>query len=114
MASRSRRRRSALFIWFGDPALLVQTEAASTPELLRPGQGHPPACSGSADAHQIALLDPRWLPSPTGSAGATTCLAAVFRKLLSGECTDMIMGACMCAQGVLGAAWRVALLHEPG
>ena len=85
MASRSRRRRSALFCWFGNPALLVQTEAASTPELLRPGQGHPPACSGSADAHQIALLDPRWLPSATGSAGATTCWrrsASARRKFL--------------------------------
>ena len=33
-------------------------------------------------------------------------LAAVFRKLLSGKWPsarrDMIMGACMCAQGILG------------
>ena len=103
MASRSRRRRSALFCWFGDPALLVQTEAASTPELLRPGQGHPPACSGSADAHQLALLDPRWLPSATGSAGATTC----WRRSSANYCQasarrDMIMGARMCAQGTSG------------
>ena len=106
-------RGSALFCWFGDPALLLQTEAASTPELLRPGQGQPPACSGSADAHQLALLDPRWLPSATGSAGATTyddMLAAVFRKL---DCQasarrDMTMGARMCAQstsGLLRDAW---------
>ena len=94
---------SAVLWWFGDPALLVQTEAASTPELLRPGQGHPPACSGSADAHQLALLDPRWLPSATGSAGATTC----WRRSSANYCQasarrDMIMGACMCAQGILG------------
>ena len=78
-------------------------EAASTPELLRPGQGHPLACSGSADAHQIALLDPRWLPSATGSAGATTC----WRRSSANYCQasarrDMIMGARMCAQGTSG------------
>ena len=39
-------------------------------------------------------------------------LAAVFRKLLSGKCTTrycMIMGAGMCAQGILGLLHGVRL-----